>query len=106
MDFHVKFDKKIDARAFELLKPLRDIIRIEDFPEYAKIFTGSKHAADELLKLRNELRRPQSEWSSEWCECGSVVGYKSQYVGDRMCRCGVDKHHYHCLDCKKIVQIG
>jgi hypothetical protein len=42
---------------------------------------------------------------AEWCECGDYME-NDIFSNDFMCRCGVEKHHYHCGTCKKITQIG
>ena len=45
--------------------------------------------------------------SSDWCECDEKVRARgSEYSEDGYCECGVEKHHYHCLSCRKLTQIG
>ena len=45
------------------------------------------------------------EWyKNMWCKCDSVLG--SDFYDNDECDCGVSKHHYHCLNCGKVTQIG
>jgi len=41
-----------------------------------------------------------------WCEDEKHSLEGSIYCPDNSCRCGVDKHHYHCTDCGGISQVG
>jgi hypothetical protein len=51
-----------------------------------------------------------NEWKAlqdskkEWCHCGNPVN--GGMVPDNSCNCGVNKHHVHCLNCGKLVQVG
>lgn len=47
----------------------------------------------------------RSRMSSEWCECVDSSD-DVFYMPDFSCRCGVDKHHFHCESCLRITQIG
>jgi len=40
-----------------------------------------------------------------WCECPDDPE-QTIYMPDNVCPCGVDKHHYHCVTCKGIWQVG
>jgi hypothetical protein len=39
-----------------------------------------------------------------WCRCEDSDD--SEFRDDGECNCGVHKHHYHCVGCGKITQIG
>lgn len=45
-----------------------------------------------------------------WCDCEGEDREKcfagASYRNDGECECGIHKHHYHGLICRKIVQIG
>ena len=45
---------------------------------------------------------------SKWCECGHHDKMENipTYFEDGKCDCGINKHHYHCTECGKVVQIG
>lgn len=56
-----------------------------------------EHEVKPTMKLRETIL------SSDWCECKKPEF--SSYPEDGQCRCGMHKHHVHCV-CGKISQIG
>ena len=46
------------------------------------------------------------EWGdANACENCSTMD-KSIFMPDKTCSCGVEKHHYHCAVCGRIMQVG
>lgn len=39
-----------------------------------------------------------------WCDCETET--PSDYRPDNGCDCGIGKHHYHCVSCGGVSQIG
>jgi hypothetical protein len=39
-----------------------------------------------------------------WCKCGPEA--HADYVDDGQCSCKIYKHHYHCVECGNVQQIG
>ena len=49
-----------------------------------------------------EAREPKAKG----CVCEEDYSLNWAYADDYSCRCGVDKHHYHCPACRGITQVG
>lgn len=41
-----------------------------------------------------------------WCECPDKGNIQVIFYEDGQHVCGIHKHHYHCIECKGVVQIG
>ena len=63
-----------------------------------------------LFNLKIMENTEQESWKEIWCDCPKEKKDEcfsgATYADDNMCRCGMDKHHYHGKICHKIVQIG
>lgn len=45
--------------------------------------------------------------NANWCVCPESVHARGvEYCEDNTCECGVAKHHYHCMSCRSLLQIG
>jgi hypothetical protein len=42
----------------------------------------------------------------EWCECKDPKEGNAVYADDNTCKCGINKHHWHCTVCGKVIQVG
>lgn len=40
-----------------------------------------------------------------WCHCDGGPD-DPFYAPDHWCQCGIEKHHWHCQQCKRLAQIG
>lgn len=72
-----------------------------------KVDTPHKKAKDNVLDedYYGQDVQPRLTLKGEWCQCGNPSG-NTNYMADNICPCGVGKHHYHCLDCGAITQVG
>jgi hypothetical protein len=52
-----------------------------------------------------EPASPSRALLAAWCECEHGLP-DPIYMPDNVCPCGVDKHHYHCLSCRRISRVG
>lgn len=57
-------------------------------------FDGWKWVCKKILKQKDVV----------WCECSKPE--LGSFAENGQCKCGVEKHHYHCAKCSKIFQIG
>lgn len=57
-------------------------------------------------KRKPKYEEPEVRVINDWCECEDQDNSDTLFADDYVCRCGCDKHHYHCLDCGKITQVG
>lgn len=47
-----------------------------------------------------------TELIADWCK-GEDHDFDSPiYMPDNSCPCGITKHHYHCIDCGGVNQVG
>lgn len=56
------------------------------------------------VKVAKKIRL-SSKWGDKNCiGCNTMEG--ALFFDDGLCRCGVNKHHYHCGICGRLIQIG
>lgn len=52
-----------------------------------------------------EPKQSPATVKAAWCQCGSRQEW-GPCMGNGTCRCGIKKHHYHCLRCGSVIQVG
>jgi len=57
-----------------------------------------------LGKITLERSQQSKAEADMWCHCDKQEA--GSFLMDGECNCGVNKHHVHCRNCKKILQIG
>ena len=74
------------------------------------IQSGELEKAQEYSKLFFDVnglyyRMPDSSpYIIGWCKC--TDNGKTIFKDDDVCSCGVGIHHYHCMNCGKVTQVG
>jgi hypothetical protein len=50
---------------------------------------------------------PDFKLKPRWCSCKPKEPVEETiFKDDGECKCGINKHHYHCVKCGKVNQIG
>jgi len=65
--------------------------------------TGYYYDEASVYKKELEKRGVKTGLRPEWCKCGKDEFHS--YPEDGQCRCGIHKHHVHCL-CGGVLQVG
>ena len=65
----------------------------------------AKDAGMTLEEYRAMCARHMTE---DWCKCGDLSEGVGAFCddGQRINKHCVDKHHWHCFTCKKLIQVG
>lgn len=82
------------------MKPIKLTISPCDF----EVIEIDPKIIEEVDKEFGITEKDKKEMSKMWCECENDFG--ESYADNGKCNCGIHKHHYHCLRCGKIKQIG
>lgn len=72
---------------------------VEEFIAYIREATSPAKASAKKTDTNNRILQ------ATWCKCPDGF-VDPMYMPDRACPCGVEKHHYHCLACRGISQVG
>ena len=44
--------------------------------------------------------------SQEWCTCRVGQENTGDFYENNTCSCGIHHHHYHCISCGRVTQVG
>jgi len=83
--------------------------------KFTEVFTFDKDKPDKVTYVdcflcgatgivSDDVIESFEEHQKMWCECGNP-SEETYYVPDNE-RSDISKHHWRCMDCRKVVQIG